>query len=300
MSVFQLQHLAEKFGVDIPFDAIDLYSISSSFLDGLTEEQQKIILNEYGDAGRKPTYIFISKKKAPPIQDIINKTKELIKIEPESKFLEYSIYFDEMQIDPSNTSLRIRFHYLGRTIYTLDESGRQREQRLQHSGVAIYRANSRLLEVRVKHKSIAKKFSLNFPTYLGLEPYYSLNFVSEKLIKPFVSWISSLNSAMIELAISEVAGSLRITARKGVDLRTAAKFHQELKSGRLKGGHVTIQHNKSKINFRMHFRDCHIKYTLFTSEEEIKYILDAVEKIAEGYEFAKPDKTLKEFFRKTD
>jgi len=125
--------------------------------------------------------------------------------------------------------------------------------------------------------------------------------MDETLIKGFVDWISSLNSATIELPISDVAGSLRITAKKGMDLRTAERFHEELKYGRLRGGHVTIERNKSHIvNFRIYFRDCHIKCTLFTSESGIGYVVNAIEQIAEGYKFAKPDKILSEFFEKED
>jgi hypothetical protein len=185
-------------------------------------------------------------------------------------------------------------------IFTLDDGGRQREQRLHHSGVVVLRPESRILEIRVQHKSMADKMAVRIPVHLGLEPFTTLNLMDERLIRSFVDWISSLNSATIELPISDVAGSLRIIARRGMDLRTAERFNQELKYGRLRGGHVTIGRNQSGINFRIFFRGCHIKYTLFASEEEIGYILGAIEKIAEGYEFVKPDKMLKDFFGKED
>jgi hypothetical protein len=116
--------------------------------------------------------------------------------------------------------------------------------------------------------------------------------------KKFIDWITSLNSATIELPLSEVSGSLIISARKGLDLRTAKRYQEELEHGRLRHGHVTIKHNDSIINFHIYFKECHKKYTLFSSEEDIEYVVNALEKISEGYEFAKPEKMLMEFFSK--
>lgn len=299
MSIPLLRRFAEKYEVEIPFEALDIFTMVDAFLDGLSSEAKKRILAEYGDAGRKSTYIFISKEKTPQIQTVFQKARALLKIELESQFWEHYPYYDEVDVDHASRTLKIRFHYLKGTISTLDESGRQREHHLHHSGVIVYRPESKILEVRVRHKSMANKMAVRIPVHLGLGPFTSLNLMDEALIRAFVNWISSLNSATIELPISDVAGSLRITARKGMDLRTAGRFNEELKYGRLRGGHVTIERNKDhKTNFRIYFRDCHIKYTLFTSEEEIGYVIEAVEKIADGYKFAKPDKVLTQFFEK--
>ncbi len=300
MSMPLLQSLSEEYGVEIPIDPMDIFNTVDVFVDGLSLESRRKILDEYGDAGRKSTYLYISKKKTPKIQDIYPKAKALLGIRNESELWEYHPYYDDVQIDYKNRTLKIRFHYLKGIILTLDDTGRQREQHLQHSGVVVYRPESRILEIRTQHKSMANKMAVRIPVYLNLEPFITLSLMDEKLIRSFVDWISSLNSAMIELAISDVAGSLRITARKGMDLRTAEKFNQELKSGRLRGGHVTIERDNNGINFRIYFRDCHIKYTLFTSEEEIAYILDAIEKILEGYKFDRPNKMLSDFFGKKD
>lgn len=301
MSLPHLHRLAQEYGVEIPFDALDIYTSIDAFLDGLSSEDKKKILAQYGDAGRKSTYVFISKEKNPPIQTVFSKAQALLKEKPESQFWEHYPYYDEVEVDHITRTIRIRFHYLMGLISTLDERGMLREHRLHHAGVVVYRPESRILEIRVAHKSMATKMAARIPAQLGLAPFVSVDLMDEELIRAFVDWISSLNSATIELPISDVAGSIRITARKGMDLRTAERFNEELKYGRLRGGHVTIEYREGYgINFRIFFRDCHIKYTLFTNEEEIAYVIDAIEKIGGGYRFAKPGKILTEFFEKKD
>ena len=301
MSISYLHKLAEEWEIEIPFEARDTFTIIDAFLDELSPEAKHKILEEYEDAGRASTYIFVSKKKAPEIQTAFSKAEALLRIENTSQFIENYPYYDEVEVHHSSGTLRIRFHYLKGTIFTLDRSGSQREHRLYHSGVVVYRPGSRILEIRVRHVSIAKKMAVGFPVRLGMEPSISLNLRDEKLIRAFVNWISSLNSATIELPISDVAGSIRITAKRGMDLRTAERFNEELKYGRFRGGHVTIERQKGHIvNFRIFFRDCHITYTLFTSEDDIEYVVSALEKIVEGYEFDVPYKMLTQFFEKED
>lgn len=164
----------------------------------------------------------------------------------------------------------------------------------------VYRPEIRVLEVRVKHRTMARRVSAIVPAHMGLDPFFSLNLMNVEMNKKFIDWISSLNSATIELPLSDkMAGSLIITARKGMDLRTAQRYHQELRFGRLRHGHVTIQRDeKHKINFHIWFRTCHMKFTLFTKEEDIEYVMSALEKISEGYEFGRPEKILTEFFGK--
>lgn len=301
MSISQQHQLAEEYEVEIPFEARDTFTITDTFLDELSIEAKEKIIDEYGDAGRASTYIFVSKETTPRMQTVFSKAKALLKLENASRFFENYPYYDEVDTDHASRTLRIRFHYLKGTIFTLDRNGSQREHRLYHSGVVVYRPESRILEIRVRHKSMAKKMVVVLPVHLGIEPFISLNLWDEKLIRAFVSWISSLNSATIELPISDVAGSIRITAKRGMDLRIAERFNKELKYGRFRGGHVTIERKKGHIiNFRIFFRDCHITYTLFTSEEDIEYVVDALEKIVKGYEFALPYKMLTQFFEKKD
>lgn len=299
MTIPFLHRLADEYEVEIPFEARDMYTIINAFIDELSLEAKKKILGEYGDAGRPSTYIFISEEKNPSIQTVFQKAKALSTLELDSQFWELHPYYDEVEVDYTTRTLRIRFHYLKGSILTIDENGREKEHRLHHSGVVVYRPESKILEVRVKDRSMARKMAVTIPTILGLESFISLNLMDKTLNRAFVDWISSLNSATIQLPISEVSGSLIITARKGMDLRTAKRYNEELKYGRLRGGHVTIERNKDhKTNFRIHFRDCHIWFTLFTNEDDIGYVIDAIEKIAEGFQFAKPDRMLTRYFEK--
>lgn len=300
MPLQMLYSLANKYEVEIPTEALDIYTIVDSFMDELSYEAKREILSQYGDAGKVSSFVFITKEKTPPIQTIFAKAKTLLNIKPESMFWESYPYYDEVEIDHATRTLRIRFHYLLGLISLIDETtGRPKEHRQYWRGVIVYRPNSKILEVRTKHRSMATKMSARIPAYLGLEPFYSLNLMDEKMNRKFVEWISSLNSATIELPISEVSGSLIITARKGMDLRTAKRYQEELRYGRLRHGHVTIQtDNNHKINFHIYFRNCHIKYTLFASEADIEYVINALEKISEGYIFARPERMLIEYFEK--
>ena len=299
MSIHDLYQLATEYQVEIPIEALDIISIVDALVEELKPDQQKDLLKRYGDAGRKSTYLYISKGMTPSPFQIYNKANELLFIKNDSLIWENYPYYDEVEIDNLNDALKIRFHYLHGSTVTLDENAKQHEQRFKFNGVAVFRKNSRILELRAKHKGIADKIATNTPEQIGLAPYTTINLMDEKLITSFVEWIKSLNSANIELASSDaIAGSLRITARRGMDLKTAEKFSEELKNGQLQGGHVTIDHEQRRVNFRINFRDCHITYTLFTSEPDITYVLQAIEKIMEGFNFDKPKRLLDEFFNK--
>ena len=296
-----LYGLAEKYEVEIPLDAPDIFERTDALVDSLSLEAKKELLSEYGDAGKTSTYLYITKNGTPPIKEVFQKAQALPRIEHESLFWKNFPYYDEVEADYRTKTLKIRFHYLKGTIFTLDESGEQREHHLYNSGVVVYRPECKILEVRIKagHKSMADKMRLRIPVALGLKPFVSLNLMDEKLIETFVDWISSLNSATIQLPISDVAGSLRITAKRGMDLRTAERYSKELKNGRLRGAHVTIERDEGhRVNFRIYFRNCHVTYTLFTREQDIRYVVDAIEKVAEGYEFVKPDRILEDYFEK--
>ena len=301
MSFHDLYQLANEYQVEIPIDALDIFAMVDAFVDGLPSRFQQELLRKYGDAGRRSTYVYISKAKTPPVRQMYQNALKLLRIKNESPIWQDYPYYENVELEVSNNALKIRFHYLHGVVVTLDEKGNQKEERLKFSGVAVYRQESRLLEVRAKHKMISDKIATNTSTQLSLPAYETINLMDEKLIKLFVDWINSLNSANIELATNDlIAGSLRITARKGMDLKTASKFAEELKNGQLIGGHVTIDHENTIINFRINFRDCHITYTLFTSEDQISYVLDAIEKIMEGYKFERPKRMLHEFFGKQD
>ena len=301
MPTHMLHELADVYEVEIPFDAPDTYSEINSFLDELSLEAKKEILSKYGDAGKVSSYVFTSREETQPIQTVFKKARALLDEKPDSQFWERYPYYDDVEVDHATHTLRIRFHYLLGSVSLIDEkTGIPKEHRNYWRGTVVYTPKSRILEVRVKHRSMARKMSARIPAYLGLEPFFSFNLMDEKMIRSFVDWISSLNSATIELPLGErISGSLIISARKGMDLRTAKRFNEELRHGRLRNGHVTIEPEKDqKINFHIYFRDCHIKYTLFSSETDIRYILNALEKMGEGYEFGKPERMLTEYFEK--
>lgn len=300
MPIQVLYLLADKYGVEIPFESVGIHAIVDSFLDELSLEAKKEILSQYGDAGRVSSFVFVTKENVPEIQSALPKAKALLDIKPESELWESYPYYDEVEIDHATRTLRIRFHYLLGVFSYIDESTRTpKVYRHYWRGVVVYRPNRKILEIRVKHRSMATKMSARIPTYLGLEPFYSINLMDERLNKKFVDWISSLNSATIELPLSDISGSIIITARKGMDLRTAEKYHQELKHGRLRHGHVTIRPDDDhKINFHIYFRNCHIKYTLLTSETDIEYVINALENISEGSMVEKAEKLLTEYFGK--
>ena len=295
-----LYSLADKYDVEISPETFDVYSVVESFLDELSPEARKEILSQYGDAGKASSFVFMTRKKNPSIPTVYQKAKALLETKAESQFWESNPYYDEVEIDNATRSLRIRFHYLLGSIPYIDETtGRPKEHRLYWRGVVVYRPDCKLLEIRAKHRSMATKMSARIPSYLGLDPHYGINLTDERMNKKFVEWISSLNSATIELPISEVSGSLIITARKGMDLRTAKRYHEELKYGRLRHGHVTIKpEEEHKINFHIYFRNCHLKYTLLTSEADMEYVINALEKICEGFMFEKPERMLTQYFDK--
>jgi len=281
--------------------APDIYAKINSFMDELSPESKKQILSRYGDAGRCSSFVFISREKTPSITEVFQKARALREIKTGSEHWEARPYYDEVELDHVTRELRIRFHYLLGSVPLIDEStGIVKEHRRYWRGTVIYRPGSRVLEVRVKHSSMARRVSAMVPAHLGLDPFFSLNLMNVELNKRFIDWISSLNSATIELPLSDtMAGSLIITARKGMDLRTAQRYHEELRFGRLRHGHVTIERNEDhKINFHVWFRKCHIKYTLFTREEDLDYVMNALERISEGYQFARPERILTEFFGK--
>lgn len=298
MSMQMLYSLADQYNVEIPFDAPDTFSIVDGFLAELDLEAKKEILSKFGDAGKVSTFVFYTKEVTPTINEVYTKARLLLELKPESQVWEKHPYFDDVEIDAITNSLRIRFHYLlGSFTYFDEATGKPNIFRHFWKGVVVYRPKSKFLEVRVRHRSIARTLSARVPAYLGLNPFYAVDLIDENANRKFIEWISSLNSATIQLPISEVSGSLVITARKGIDLRTAKRYNEELKYGRLRHGHVTIKNGEEKINFHIHFKNCHVIYTLLTSEKDIDYVINALDKIYEGIEFDRSEKLLTDFFK---
>lgn len=300
MPLSLVHKLADKNNVDIPFDISDPFRISNILLDELSDKTIEEVLERYGDAGKPSSYFFICKGKTSPLEMLTKRSNEIISLEPESKTWEHYPYFEEVKVHNLTKTFRIRFHYFKGAYTYLDvETGTIREHRLVYPGVVIYRPQRSILEIRTKHRSIARKVANRTAAYLGLQSFYSLNLLEEKYIKKFIDWIHSLNNARIELPIIEATGSLILTARRGKDLRTLKRFHDELRRGRLRGGHVTIEReDERQINFNVYFRGCHLWFTSFCEESDIEFVVDALEKIMEGYEFGVPERLLTEFFKK--
>lgn len=301
MPSHMLQNIAENYEIDVSSEKNDAFKISNNIINGLDPEQQKEVLMKYGDAGRVSTFVYKSRKKIPSIELLYPKARELI--ETDSEPIEYYPYVDEVEIDFNTKTLKIRFYYLhGYTRYIDRETGKLIEQRNYWDGVVLLRSDSTIMEIRAKHGSMANRIAEKISVYLGLPPFEAFSLKDEKINNKFVNWITSLNSATIEMSTKDEHASIIITANKDIDLRTGKKYHQELKNGTLQAGHVTIKRDEknNKINFHAYFRDCHLKFTLFTSEENIRYVIDAIEKISEGYNFGRHEKILTEFFDKQD
>ena len=293
-----LYELADVYDLNIDFDALDTYSIAEDLLSQLTDERKKDILKRYGDAGKVSTYLLISRDKSPELDTVKLQAMDLTKVNPSIGSLEKYPYFDDIEVDNESKIMKIRFHYLlGAYTYYDETTGKPKIHRHFWRGVIVYRPNSRFLEIRTKHGYISRLLAVRIPAQLGITPHYPIDLMEPKANKKFVEWINSLNSATIQLPLSEVSGSLIISARKGMDLRTAKRYNEELRYGRLK--HVTIKRSEEeKINFHIYFKNCHIKYTLLTSEEDIQFIIEAMEKICAGSAFDRPERLLVDFFNK--
>ncbi len=289
-----IYELATEYQVKIPFEANDIYSSIEGLIKALNPSQQLQLLKRYGDAGKRSTYLFYCKEKIPSPFQIYNKANDLTHIKHGSERLENYPYFYQAENDNENDALKLRFHYFQDSIMIVDDNNNEHEVHPKHFGVAIYRKDSHILEVRTKHRTMADKIATNTPVQLGLAPFPSIDLMDEELVEAFVDWVRSLNSANIELyKTEEVAGSVHITARKGMDLKTTTKLSKELQDGQLQGGHVTIGHGEKKVNFRINFRDCHVTYTLFASEPDIDHVVKAIEKIMEGHTFDKQTEILR-------
>ncbi|MCL5949892.1 MAG: hypothetical protein M1490_05385 [Candidatus Bathyarchaeota archaeon] len=293
MTLPRIYELSREFQVKIPFDARDANSSIEELIKALNPSQQLQLLKSYGDAGKRSTYLYFCREKIPSQFQIYTKANDLVSIKHASTKLENYPYYYQAENDNDNDALRLRFHYFQDSIMIVDENNIEHEWHPKYFGVAIYRKDSHILEVRTKHKKMADKIATNTPVQLGLAPFPSIDLMDEKLVEAFVDWVRSLNSANIELyKTEEVAGSVHITARKGMDLKTTAKLTKELQDGQLQGGHVTIEHRGTQVNFRINFRDCHVTYTLFTNEPDMTNVIKAIERIMEGH-YDKQSKLLK-------
>jgi len=150
--------------------------------------------------------------------------------------------------------------------------------------------------VRVSHRSMVKPVAFRTMGMMKLPTVFRLNLYTEAFVKSFLIWIASLNNARFTFGEEEDLGSISLSAKKTIDLRKTEKFKELFDEGYLRGGHVTIRHGSDLINFRIFFHDTRVTFTSFANEEEITFVADALEKIAQGREFRGPKTILDKFF----
>jgi hypothetical protein len=295
-----MQKIAEENDVDLPFELSSPSELSEFLLKELSDDVKENIINTYGDAGSVLSYFFTSGDNIPILKQLKEKSIGIYSLKEQSETLEDVPYFDQVEIHKATQTLRVRFHYYKGKTYLLDEETKTiKEFRRAFYGVVIYRPEKKLLEVRTKHLDLARKAAQRTASALGIEDLpVCLDFRKQDYIKRFLDWIRSLNNARIEFPIREAKSSLIISARSGIDLRKLKEFQTYLEHGMLRGGHATIEKEKGKqINFRIFFRDCRTFFTSFCTEDDIQFVVDAIEKITEGFKFAVPDKMLEQFFK---
>ena len=299
MPMSLIHKLAKTFEVDLAFGLTDRLRITEIFLDEMSIDDLRSILAQYGDAGKASSFFFVSNEKIPSNETLLERSSEFFSVPPDSEAWENHPYFDEARVHIPTNTFRVWFHYLKGVIPFYDEEARRiSEHRLVHHGVLVYRPDHSLLEVRTRYKGMASKVVNRAAVYLRLEPFFSVNMLRKGYVKSFIDWINSLNNARFEMPFSDATESIMITAREGVDLRNLKRFHDELKRGKLRGGHVTIIRNETyQIRFNVYFRGCHLSFTSYSSEQDIEFVADALEKITEGYRFVTPERLLEEFLR---
>lgn len=175
MPLHGVYELATEFQVKIPFEANDIYSSVEGLVNALSPSQQLALLKRYGDAGKRSTYLYFCKEKIPSPFQIYNKANDLLFIKHGSTRLENYPYFYQVENDNESDTLKLRFHYFHDTIMIVDENNNEHEVRPKHFGVAIYRKDCHILEVRTKHRGMADKIATNTPVQLGLAPFPSID-----------------------------------------------------------------------------------------------------------------------------
>jgi len=298
-----IMRLAQDNEVEVPFDILGYpYEVSNFLLKELGSEALEEIVMEYGDAGKPIVFLFTCEDETPSLEELTKKSDALLSFEPESKTLESMPYFDEAYVHEPTGTFRVRFHYIKGRVFLLDKTVEIREERVAHYGVLILRPNKTVFEVRARHKGVASKAAIRAAAVLGIEkPPYPPDFRKKEIIEKFLNWIRSLNNARIGFSVRETVSSLSMSARRGSDLRTDEDFRKYLEYGMLKGGHATaygqrvVKGQPRNVNFRIFFRDCRIYFTRFSYEDDIEYVVDALEEIGAGRQAETPQRILEEF-----
>lgn len=295
-----VRKIAEENNINIPFELSSLSELSEFLLQELDDGVKREIIANYGDAGNVLSYLFTSGDEIPKLEELTQKSLAIYSLKEESETLEDVPYFDEAGVHEYTKTFRVRFHYYkGRTYFLDEETKTIKEFRKAFHGMVIYRPEKTLIEVRTKHLDLARKAAQRTAAALDMEELpVSLDLRKPEYIKRFLDWIRSLNNARFEFPIREAKSSIIISARSGMDLRKLKEFQTYLEHGMLRGGHATIEKEKGRyVNFRIFFRACRIFFTSFCTEDDINFVLDAIEKISEGYRFVTPERMLDQFFK---
>lgn len=288
-----LSKIALKYEIDIPME-MGFYEATQFLLDELSDEEKNEIVANYGDAGKPVSHFFVCEGSIPDLVTLRDTSRAIFYPQGEERAgLEHFPYFGDVVFHEATNTLRIRFDYI-KGVYTFfdEETNSIRELRRTFSGVMVFRPKSSLLEVRAKHASMARKVVVR-TARMNLQPFFPLSLKEEVYINRFLDWIYSLNNARIDLPRTDSRSSITIIARHGRDLRKINEFQGDLKRGKLRGGHVTIEREKDAfVKFNMFFKPCHLYFTSFSTNEDVEFVVSALEKIVEGYRFARPEKLL--------
>lgn len=289
-----LIEIAHEFDLNVPFE-MDGYETAQLLIEHLSQVGRNEVIDRFGDAGMPVSHFYVLKEPAPSI-DLLRKRANLM-FYPEGslkKGMENQPYYNEVELHKGTNSVRVRFHYIkGVQPYFDDETDTVKEFRRPFSGCLVLRPNSSLLEVRAPHASIAKKVALR-TTIMSLVPYVALDLTQGKSLDKLYEWVYSLNNGKIDLPPTDSRSSVSMSARRGRNLLQTKDFLNELKRGRFRGGHVTIENKKDNfIKFFVYVKPCHVHFTHYYSNKEIEYVISALETIAEGYDFVSPETLLK-------
>jgi len=284
------------YDIDVPFE-LGLTELPAFLFDELEPEVRKKIIDDYAYAGKALCHFFSFDKQAPPLLELMKKSKSIISLKKEGTF-ENVPYFDKSQVHEPTQTFRIRFHYYKGRSYFLDKSAQTMKEYLPvYPGVVIFKPGRKLVEVRAKYRSVSRHAATNASVAWGMQAPYSLNLAEEESVQKFLNWINSLNNARFEFDVRRVLSSLSMSSRGRTDLRRTDVFKKYSQEGRLRGGHVTIiSEEKRAIRFRIFFKNCRVYFTSFSSEDDIAIVREALEKIMEGYKFEIPKKILTDYF----
>lgn len=296
MPVTTLYKVARSLDVIIPAE-VATYELPDHIIQEATEKDKQRLRSEYAYAGNVLCYFFRLKRIVPRWQVLRDRISNLPEEKPPEKIYEGVPYLEYVEMDELTTSLRIRYKYFkGKTLLYDPQTKQSRENLITHYATAIVRPETLLFEVRASHRRIAKDISYRVASLLSLGSPFTLDLYDLNSIQRFLDWIVSLNNARFEFGEDQEVSSISISAKRKIDLRGTTKFQELYRQGILRGGHATIERDRNTINFRIFFRDGRAYFTSFCSEDDIHFVVQALEKISLGTQFYAPEQILERYF----